>query len=242
MFTAENLEMKLIEIINRHRDQYLILLAISFSLLALTSILTKRDAQVFSKLLGNIHPVLAILIIVILGFAAFSLIMNTTNLVIFKHGRRGLLIFSVIAAFFLAAAIILFVDIRGGYSKDINVLFPDGLFYYPVMGYIADILFHIVPFSILILLARFIFGVDLTHSIPIWMLVIISLLEPLFQALIIRSASWVQIYQFIHIFIINMIQLLLFRKQDFSAMYIFRMFYYLFWHIVWGFFRLDILF
>jgi len=234
--------MKLFETINRFKGQYLVLSILSICLLILTTVLLRRNPQIFNKLLGKFHPVLALSIVIALGFVVFTVIMEITDLEVISNGGHRLLFYSIIAAALLTLLIIFFVDLRGGYEEDINVLAPDGLLYYPVMGYLADIIFHVIPFTILLLLARFLLGADLNQNIPVWIFLIASLFEPLFQALIMQSSGWVQTYQFVHIFIINLIQFLLFREHDFISMYMFRMVYYLFWHLIWGYFRLEILF
>ncbi|MCB9291467.1 MAG: hypothetical protein H6560_29470 [Lewinellaceae bacterium] len=43
----------------------------------------------------------------------------------------------------------------------------------------------------------------------------------------------------LHIFLINLIQLWLFKRYDFVSMYTFRLVYYLIWHIGWGWVRLG---
>ena len=234
--------MKLFETINRYKGQYLVHMILSITLLIFTAVLLKRNPQIFRKLLGEFPPILALSIVIALGFVMFTVIMDFTDLEFYTNGGHRLLYLSIIAAALLTLLIIFFVDLRGGYEEDINVLAPDGLLYYPVMGYLADIIFHIIPFSILLLLARFLLGADLTQDIPGWIFLIASLFEPLFQALIMQSTGWVQAYQFVHIFLINLIQFLLFREHDFISMYMLRIVYYLFWHLIWGYFRLEILF
>jgi len=46
----------------------------------------------------------------------------------------------------------------------------------------------------------------------------------------------------VHVFVINIIGLLLFRRHGFIMMYLFRLMYYFLWHILWGHLRLSILF
>ena len=41
-------------------------------------------------------------------------------------------------------------------------------------------------------------------------------------------------YVGLHVFLINLIQLLIFKRYDFVTMYSFRLVYYLFWHMRWG--------
>jgi hypothetical protein len=45
-----------------------------------------------------------------------------------------------------------------------------------------------------------------------------------------------------HILAINLAGLFLFRRFGFLPMYALRLFYYLIWHILWGYLRLSVLF
>jgi hypothetical protein len=42
--------------------------------------------------------------------------------------------------------------------------------------------------------------------------------------------------------VINLVQLAIFKRNGFVWMYLFRLAYYVFWHVAWGFFRLRILY
>jgi hypothetical protein len=53
---------------------------------------------------------------------------------------------------------------------------------------------------------------------------------------------WVAAYTWIHVFVIAFLQLYVFRRFDFVSMYSFRLFYYAYWHILWGVIRLEVLF
>lgn len=76
-------------------------------------------------------------------------------------------------------------------------------------------------------------------------LLAVALLEPVYQAM--WSASnqlplWAAVYVVLHVFLINLSELIIFRRYDFISMYAFRLVYYLFWHIGRGYARLKILF
>ena len=69
-------------------------------------------------------------------------------------------------------------------------------------------------------------------------------IEPIYQN-VIGSAGmplWANGYIFLHIFLINLAELAIFRRYDFVSMYSFRLLYYLLWHIIWGYSRLRMLF
>jgi hypothetical protein len=46
----------------------------------------------------------------------------------------------------------------------------------------------------------------------------------------------------VHIYVFNALQLYVFKRYDFLSMYAFRLVYYLHWHVVWGYMRLQLLF
>jgi len=49
-------------------------------------------------------------------------------------------------------------------------------------------------------------------------------------------------YVGLHVFLINLLQLWLFKRYDLISMYSFRLAYYLLWHIGWGHVRLKLRF
>ena len=48
-----------------------------------------------------------------------------------------------------------------------------------------------------------------------------------------RSSDW------LHIFLFNVFQLLIFRRCDVVSMYSLRFVYYFIWHVVWGHIRVS---
>jgi hypothetical protein len=76
-------------------------------------------------------------------------------------------------------------------------------------------------------------------------LLIVALLEPVFQTVLSASGEIPLpglVAVFVNLFIFNVAQLALFRRSGFLAMYGSRLVYYLIWHIIWGHFRLAIIF
>ena len=139
------------------------------------------------------------------------------------------------------------------HPKDMNVPFPESLLFYPIIGFMAEIVFHVLPLSLLLLVLRVIFrNLRLGTSVSISMLTV-ALLEPTFQALLnvidaplIGSShqytTWAVGYDWLHIFLFNVFQLRIFKRYDFMSMYSLRFVYYLVWHVVWGHFRVGVLF
>jgi hypothetical protein len=46
----------------------------------------------------------------------------------------------------------------------------------------------------------------------------------------------------VHVLVFNLLSLWFFRRYDFLSVYVFRVSYYGFWHILWGQLRLELLF
>jgi hypothetical protein len=78
----------------------------------------------------------------------------------------------------------------------------------------------------------------------VWLgILIVAVLEPTFQVVFGGDAfTWGAAYTWIHVFAIAFLQLYVFRRFDFVSMYSFRLFYYAYWHILWGVIRLEVLF
>jgi hypothetical protein len=53
---------------------------------------------------------------------------------------------------------------------------------------------------------------------------------------------WASAFVGAHVWLINIAQLLVFRRYGFVPMYSLRLAYYLIWHIIWGHARLRLMF
>lgn len=77
-------------------------------------------------------------------------------------------------------------------------------------------------------------------------MLIVALLEPTFQTLLLGSSNpyplWAVAIFWLNLFFFNVFQLLIFKRYDFISMYSFRLGYYIFWHFIWGYIRLKLLF
>ena len=130
-----------------------------------------------------------------------------------------------------------------GTSK--NLLdFPDSLFFYPIFGFVVEVLFHMLPLALLLFILTSMF--NLGFEKVIWpCILVVALLEPIFQTVLGFSRpypTWVMVCVFANILLINLFQLSIFKRYDFVSMYFFRLVYYAIWHIVWGQVRLNLLF
>ena len=236
---------KVFESISAERFQYLVYLGISLVIISFTFVLYFSGRQVFQRFLGGINPLVVILAAIVVGFILLSFLLTKNWFSIFEKGSlRGLLHFSGLAA--LLGVIMIIVDTRIVFPADINILFPQSLLFYPVIAFFVEILFHVFPLTVLITVMSTILKSQNLHTISWISIIIISIAEPIYQTMDMVSSKhfpvWAVAYVGFHIFLINFFQLLIFKKYDFISMYSFRLVYYLFWHIGWGYMRLSWLF
>lgn len=200
-------------------------------------------ASAFQRFFGRIHPLVVLITLFFAGLFLFSFLLEDGRFAIYRSGNyKGILVALGLAIPFAVAMIL--VDTKFPFPENMNVEYPNSLFFYPAMGYAVELLFHVLPFSLLYLLFGRIFNVS-GNQWMIWViLLIVALFEPVFQVAYASSqdSRGVLAYLGFHLFVINVVQLLLFITYDFVSMYSFRLSYYLLWHIVWGHARLGILF
>ncbi len=233
------------KVISNNKLQVLIFIALSLAVLGITGILYITNHLLFQRFLGRINPLLAFLIVIILGFILLSFLLSQNWFTIYeKENTKGLLAAAGLASLF--GVIIVLVDTKIIFPEDTNILFPESLLFYPAIGFLVEILFHVLPVTVLLVILNSIF-VRANFEHIVWIsILIISILEPIYHMTDMAAANrfplWGIIYVGIHVFLINFCQLLIFKKFDFVSMYSFRLVYYMFWHIGWGYLRLRLLF
>ena len=111
------------------------------------------------------------------------------------------------------------------------------------VGFVAEVVFHVLPLT-LVLLALSPLRRWIVRDRLVWTsVVLVAVAEPTFQVLFKGNAlAWGDLYTWLHVFAIALLQLYVFRRYDFVSMYTFRLIYYAYWHIVWGVLRLSLLF
>jgi hypothetical protein len=233
------------ETINQPRIQYItfgVIGALVF-LLALTAYL--GEGPFFQRFLGKIHPLLAFALVIAGGLGLMAFLLSRGWLVIRPEIQlRGVLSAAILAALF--GAVMILADTRIVFAEDTNLGLPFSLAFYPAIGFLVEVLFHLLPLALIILLAGISGGDSSPAGLSWWALVPVALLEPVYQSFFMARGGAYPIRQIIfvgvHNFLLNYTQLSLFKKFDFLSMYSFRLTYYLIWHILWGTLRLGILF
>lgn len=224
--------------------QYKTFLGLSLVIVLFIGILHFVDPGPFRPYFGTLNPLILIIVIALLGVLSWSLLLSHSWFSVFDpENRKGLLIAPLLAIPF--GVVIILVDLQGIFPADLNVPFPASLLFYPAMGYVVEVLFHIVPLTLLLFTLSAL-PQTLTFEKIIWPCIIfVTLLEPIFQTVLGLENGlplWETVYVGIHIFLINLVQLAIFKRFDFISMYAFRLTYYLIWHIAWGMLRLELLF
>jgi len=235
---------KIKELISRERSQYQVYIGLSVGILMLTVILHLSDNLLFKRFIGGINPLSASFLIVLLGIISLSVLLSKGWFKIYKkENLKGLFLRSSLAVLF-ALITILVVDLNVPFPADMNVLFPESLLFYPAIGFFVEIFFHVLPLSIILISLTSIFK-NISQEKIIWFcILIVSLLEPVYQTIPMFSSGplWAAVIVLLNLFLFNLSQLFIFKRYDFISMYSFRLAYYLIWHIVWGYMRLRMLF
>ncbi len=232
------------ELISKERSQYWAFISLSLVVAVLTGVMYFSDTNSFQSYIGKINPLVLICSTIILGAILLSFLLSKGLFVIYNKGNfKGLFLSASIATLF--AFVIIVVDLIVVFPDDLNVLFPKSLLFYPAIGYVAEIFFHVLPLSLLFFFLTALFK-KISHEKIIWvMILIVSLLEPIYQTVSGFSEPyplWTITYVGVHVFLFNLFQLIIFKRYDFISMYAFRLVYYLLWHIAWGYIRLGLLF
>jgi hypothetical protein len=117
------------------------------------------------------------------------------------------------------------------------------LAFYPAVGYVAELLFHVLPLALTLVVLQP-FRKRLGTDRLVWLAIgFVAVLEPTFQVLFGGDLlSPLAVYTWAHVFAISLLQLAIFRRYDFVSMVTVRLVYYCYWHILWGVVRLDVLF
>ena len=232
------------ELISRERSQYQVFIGLSFGIVVLTGILYFTDNLLFQRFIGGINPLIAAFFIVLLGVISLSFLLSKGWFTIYKkENLKGLFRRSSVAVLF-ALITILVIDLNVPFPADMNILFPESLLFYPAIGFFVEILFHTLPLSILLISLTSIFK-NISQEKIIWIcILIVSLLEPIYQTRSMFSSGplWAAVIVLLNLFLFNFSQLFIFKRYDFISMYSFRLAYYLIWHILWGYMRLKLLF
>lgn len=235
---------KLIELVPEERKQLSAYTALSLAVLICAGLGYWFDDHLFARFLGDLNPLPVIPALVFLGLALSHYLLSRGWFRIYKSASaKALILWSGLAVLFGIMAIT--ADFRIVFPADMNILLPGSLLFYPAIGFVVEVLFHLLPLSVFLIILASIYKKADRNKI-IWSAIfIVSLVEPVYQiasGFWERYPAWAPVWVGAHVFLINIAQLTLYKRSGFIAMYSFRLLYYSIWHIAWGYFRLKILF
>lgn len=228
---------------NRH--PLFLFLMLSAVIMAATAILTLEQAFLFQRFFSGFNPLMVVALTTVVGvFCLYFLNSGEWYSVHnFERAREGILFSSLVATCLVLPTIL--VDIAQPFSRDMNVLLPASLLFYPTMGFVAEVIFHLLPLTILLAGSGVILSGRHKSKLFWGATIIVALAEPAFQvsfAYAGQMLDWKAFYISVHLFIFGLVQLYVFRRYGFLQMYGFRLIYYLHWHVIWGSLRLPLLF
>lgn len=211
---------------------------VSIALVALFAELSHVDGAVLAQYIDGLHPILVAALAASIGMACFAVLVPDSGFAVIRTGvtRQGVGVAALVATAF--AAVIIVVDsffVR--YPRNINAPLPVGLVLYPALGLVVEIIFHVLPLTLLWLTLRML-GLAAKRGWMAAALIVVAVIEPTFQIEVERQPG----FTWIHVLLFNSAQLLLFKRYDFVTMASLRLFYYVYWHMAWGVARLHLLF
>lgn len=222
------------------------------AVLALTVVARVVDPALFERFPGGTDPVVVVAVLSLFGAPLLRLLKSCGGFAIIgPRPGHGLLQSAGLATLF--GLLVVGVDVVLTHPADMNVRFPTSLLFYPVISLMAEVLFHLLPLAAVLAAISVITRQKPSEHVIWGSLLLVSLLEPSFQVLAAVSERpvvgapqaydpRVVAYDGLHVWAINICELSVFRRYDFVSMWAFRLVYYAIWHIVWGEFRLRVLF
>lgn len=176
----------------------------------------------------------------VLGFAALKLAARTGFPDIWDKGvsnKQRLLIPLLAGSGFGIINIII------AYALQLDVpmvKFPYSILVYFSVGILMEILFHLIPIVILLLFVSDLVLKKRWQNQVFWILAIfLSLLEPVLQTIGMQQMGIISntlftVILFIFIFAANLLPIYFFRMYGFLSAVVWRLSFYLIWHIIWG--------
>jgi hypothetical protein len=200
---------------------------------------------IFDRFLGQVDAISALLVTGILGHACLSFLVR-------KHGLKVSVrldlrnTYPVFLGTILFGTVVILMDYSAPLPADINIAFPTSLLFYPMIGFLAEIIFHVIPMTLISGGLALLRASWPSERILLISLIATALVEPVYHVYsMYMSGEYgtpLMIMIGIHILLFSLFQLNLFRRQGFFHMYLCRLCYYQIWHVLWGTLRLQLLY
>ena len=119
--------------------------------------------------------------------------------------------------------------------KTIHIDFPASLLIYPGGAIIVNIIYRIFPIPFLLWLISSVILKNRAQDRIFWILaILLSFVEPLSDIGLRAIGYGIMAAVFVQDYALNIIEAWLFRKYGYLTPILMRIFFYLFWHVLWG--------
>jgi hypothetical protein len=230
---------------SHNRVALLTFVGLSLVILGLVNLLLLTGESAFGRFLGGLPPMTVFAGAAGTGGVLLATVLRRAGFAVARHDGAGGWVLALEAAAVFGAVVVA-ADSLIVFPRNMNVPFPRSLAFYPAMSFLVEVLFHLVPLSILLVPLAFTKAPQTRDRVMVVALALTAFLEPVYQALYqARSGGyrpWAIAFVTVHVLAINVVGLWLFYRYDFVTMWGFRLLYYLIWHVAWGALRLDVLF
>jgi hypothetical protein len=204
---------------------------------AATSALVAMSSDAYVRVLGISSPMIPLLAVIALGFSAWILVSEAgwvPNRIGGCAGYRPAVLIGLALPIPVVA-----VDLLGGFGPDINARLPDALLFYPAIAVVAELVFHVVPLAVAAVVAKCSRNPERALLATGFAAAVVA--EPALQvAWSIESApAWVTTSVGVQLLAFNIVGVYLLRRFGVLRVLVYRLAYYLVWHVLWGAFRLS---
>lgn len=212
------------------------LLGMSAVIVIAIAVASQDQTVDFTPYFAGLPPLTVAVIVCLAGIVALRLLQQLVGFCVksARTGWAGWVMAAGMAIPFMATVTL--ADLILEFPPDINVRLPTSLVFYPAMAFIAQITLHIVPFGVVLwTLTRM--ASTWPKERRVWLSIILAALpEAAFQF----AGSHVHggglqamsVFVAVQLFLFGLVELYLYRRLDFVCMYLFRLTYYGYWHIL----------
>lgn len=202
----------------------------SFSLLALIGLFLSRwlPGADFTRVFLDQPPILVVMLA--LGAGAVALFkLQPSGWAAPGRPTTTLMLRALLTGALFAVPLIVF-DLAVGVNEA-TVAFPDGLAYYPVVGYVFEVVFHLLPLYLVVSVMPRAFWPAATLAAlaePAWLIWTTGALDPGTAALAVTLAA------------LGAYQIVTLRAAGFGPAFTLRLGFYIAWALLWGSFSAPV--
>lgn len=206
------------------------------------AVFSSGSPEIFEPYFSGVLPPVAAAVVLLISIPMLVLLERQWGFEIYAGGgrpRRWLVSAALSVPFMVAVTV---ADLVLGFPVDLNVPLPAALAFYPIMGLMAQLALHVVPLAVLLSIGALVVGRARRERLVVPGILLVALVEAGFQlesSLADRAPISLGAFVVIHLFLFGVVELLLYRRYDYACMYVFRICYYGYWHVAWGWLRLH---